>query len=56
MVIPEDTKKDHHPFDGPAKLVEELEKNSEWNLVKLHNFRILKDKPSSTGITIINKR
>ena len=56
MVIPEDIKKDHDPFDGPSKLIEELEKNTEWNLVKLHNFRILKDKPSSTGITIINKR
>lgn len=56
MIISEDTRKDHDPFDGPAKLIEELQKNTEWNLVKLHNFRILKDKPSSTGITIINKR
>lgn len=56
MIISEDTKKDHDPFNGPAKLIEELQKNTEWNLVKLHNFRILKDKPSSTGITIINRK
>jgi len=56
MIISEDIKKDHDPFDGPAKLIEELQKNTEWNLVKLHNFRILKDKPSSTGITIINRK
>ena len=56
LVIPEDIKKDHYPFSGPAKLVEELEKNPEWNLVKLHNFRILRDKPSSTGITLINRK
>lgn len=56
MIISEDTKKDHDRFDGPSKLVAELEKNTEWNLVKLHNFRILKDKPSSTGITIVNRK
>ena len=39
-----------------AKFVRELQENTEWNLVNLFNFRILKDKPSSSGITIINKR
>ena len=56
LIISEDAKKDYHPFDGPAKFVKELQENSEWNLVNLFNFRILKDKPSSTGITIINKK
>lgn len=56
LIISEDAKKDYHRFDGPAKLIAELEKNTEWNLVKLHNFRILRDKPSSTGITIINRK
>ena len=56
LIISEDAKKDYHPFDGPAKFVKELQENPEWNLVNLFNFRILKDKPSSTGITIINKR
>jgi len=56
FIVSEDAKKDHYPFDGPAKFVKELQENPEWNLVNLFNFRILRDKPSSTGITIINKR
>lgn len=56
LIISEDAKKDHYGFDGPAKFVKELEKNTDWNLINLHNFRILSDKPSSTGITIINKK
>jgi hypothetical protein len=56
FIISEDSKKDHHSFDGPAKLVKELQENPQWNLINLHNFRILMDKPSSSGITIINRR
>jgi hypothetical protein len=56
LIVSEDSKKDHHPFDGPSKLVEELQQSPEWNLINLHNFRILMDKPSSSGITIINKK
>lgn len=56
LIISEDMKKDHHSFDGPARFIKELEKNSEWNLVNLFNFRTFIDKPSSSGITIINRR
>ena len=56
LIISEDAKNEHHRFDGPSKLVDELEKNPMYNLVKLHNFGILSNKPSSSGITIINKR
>jgi hypothetical protein len=56
LIISEDSKKDHFRFDGPAKFVKELEKNSDYNLINLHNFRILMDKPSSSGITIINRK
>jgi hypothetical protein len=56
LIVSEDSKKDHYPFDGPSKLVEELQQRPEWNLINLHNFRILMDKPSSSGITIINKK
>jgi hypothetical protein len=56
LIISEDTKKDHHRFDGPSKLVKELQENPEWNLINLFNFRILVDKPSSSGITIINRK
>jgi hypothetical protein len=56
LIVSEDSKKDHHRFDGPSRLVEELQQSSEWNLVNLFNFRILSDKPSSSGITIINRK
>lgn len=56
LIVSEDAKKDFYRFDGPSKLVKELEKNSQWNLINLHNFRILMDKPSSSGITIINRK
>jgi len=56
LIISEDSKNDHHRFDGPAKLVKELELSNEWNLINLHNFRILPSKPSSSGITIVNKK
>ena len=56
LIVSEDAKKNHYRFDGPAKFVKELEKNSDYNLINLHNFRILMDKPSSSGITIINRK
>ncbi len=56
LIVSEDAKKDFHKFDGPSRLVKELEKNNDWNLINLHNFRILMDKPSSSGITIINRK
>jgi hypothetical protein len=56
LIVSEDSKKNHHKFNGPAIFVKELEKNPNYNLINLHNFRILMDKPSSSGITIINKK
>jgi Methyltransferase domain len=56
LIVTEDAKKDFHSFDGPAKLIKELQENNQWNLINLFNFRILPTRPSSTGITIINKR
>jgi hypothetical protein len=56
LIVSEDAKKDHYRFDGPSKLIQELQKNESWNLINLHNFRILVDKPSSSGITIINRK
>jgi hypothetical protein len=56
LIISEDNKKDFHSFDGPSKLVKELEKSKEWNVVNLFNNGIVKDKPSSTGITIVNRK
>ncbi len=56
LLVSEDAKKDHHSFGGPSKFVKELEENPDWNLINLHNFRILMDKPSSSGVTIINRK
>lgn len=56
LIISEDNKKEHHRFDGPSKLIKELEQIGEWNLINLFNFRILPTKPSSSGITIINRK
>jgi len=56
LIISEDTKKNHHKFDGPSKFIKELEKNTSYNLINLFNFSILPTKPSSSGITIINKK
>lgn len=56
LIITEDAKKDHHRFDGPSKFVKELEKNPDYNLINLFNFRILSTKPSSSGLTIVNRK
>jgi hypothetical protein len=56
LIVSEEAKKNHHSFDGPSKLVKELQENPTWNLINLHNFRILMDKPSSSCITIINRK
>ncbi len=55
LIVSEDAKKDFFPFDGPNKLVEELKKNGEWVVMDLFNHGVIKDKPSSTGITIIKR-
>lgn len=56
LIVSEDAKKDHFRFDGPSKFIKELQENPNWNLINLFNFRILPTKPSSSGITIINKK
>jgi hypothetical protein len=56
LIVSEDQRKDYYRFDGPSKLIKELQENPTWNLINLHNFRILVDKPSSSGITIINRK
>jgi hypothetical protein len=56
LIVSEDAKADFHRFDGPSRLVEELKESTEWNLVNLFNFHTFSVKPSSSGITIINKK
>lgn len=56
IVLTENDKKDFQPFDGPAKFLKDLEKNSEWNLVNLKNFRMLEKKVASTGLAILTRK
>lgn len=56
LIISEEAKKDYFKFDGPSKLIKELQQTPEWNLINLFNFRILPNKPSSSGITVINRK
>ncbi len=56
LVVTENSKKDFVPFDGPAKFIKELEKNEEWNLVNLKNFRMFDKKVASTGLAILTRK
>ncbi len=51
LIVSEDAKKDYHSFTGPSKFIEEL--GPEWKLFNFFNEGILKSKPSSTGLTLI---
>ena len=46
---------DHDDWTGPIKFVEEIDTNV-WEKINLFNHGIIKNKPSSTGITIIKKK
>lgn len=56
LIVSEDEKKDYCKFDGPSKLIKEIEKDENWNIINLFNFKKIKTKPSSSGLTIINKK
>ena len=56
LIISEDSKKNWDKFDGPAKLIKELGNNKDWNILNLFNHKILPNKPSSTGITLLNRK
>ena len=56
LIVSEDSKKNWDKFDGPAKLIKELADNKDWNIINLFNHKILPNKPSSTGITLLNKK
>ena len=56
FLVTENAKKDFIPFDGPAKFIKDLEENTEWNLVKLNNFRMFEKKVTTTGITLLTRK
>lgn len=52
LIISDDIEpKDYQPFDGPAKFINDI--GPEWRTFNLFNEGIVKDKPSSTGLTLI---
>ena len=55
LLVSEDAKKDFFPFDGPSKLVKELKDDPNWTVLNLFNHGQLRSKPSSTGLTVIQK-
>ena len=46
---------DHEDWSGPIKFVQEIDE-TKWQKLDLFNHGIVKNKPSSTGITIIRKK
>lgn len=56
FIVTEDAKKDFAPFDGPAKFINDLQKNENWNLVKLNNFRMFEKKATTTGIVLLTRK
>jgi len=41
--------------NGPAKLIKELKDNSEWEIFNFFNNGIFRSRPSSTGLTILQR-
>jgi hypothetical protein len=56
FLVTENAKKDFVPFDGPAQFIKDLEKNVDWNLVKLNNFRMFDKKVTTTGLTLLTRK
>jgi len=56
-IIPDDLgDKTHLDYsNGPSKLIQELKENSDWEIFNFFNNGILKTKPSSTGLTILQR-
>ena len=56
FLVTENAKKDFVPLDEPAHFIKALEKNKDWNLVKLNNFRMFDSKVTTTGITLLTRK
>jgi hypothetical protein len=54
-IVSEDQKKDFYEFSGPSQFVKDFN-NEEWEFFNLFNYGRLKEKPSSSGITILKRK
>ena len=58
LIITKDISDQYHNDDytsGPSKLIKELKYNSEWEIFNFFNNGIFRSKPSSTGLTILQR-
>lgn len=57
LIVTDDVKDngDNDTWNGPSKLIKELKNSSEWEIFNIFNNGILRTKPSSTGLTLIQK-
>lgn len=54
LIVTEEHKKTWDKFDGPSKLIQDLDNS--WEKIKLFNEGKLKTAPSTTGLTIVQKK
>ena len=56
-IITDDIIEDNHQdyANGPSKLITELKENKEWEIFNFFNNGICKSRPSSTGLTILQR-
>ena len=47
---------DHDDWSGPIQFVKELKDSKDWEVFNLFNFGIIKNKPASTGLTLIRRK
>lgn len=53
LIVTEDQKQHYQDFDGPSRLIDELK--GKWNIINLFNSNQLISKPSSTGLTLLQR-
>lgn len=54
LIVSEDNRSTWDTFSGPGKFIRKLD--SSWEVINLFNEGTVKNKPSSTGFTIVQKR
>jgi hypothetical protein len=47
---------DFEDWNGPIQFVKELKENPKWETFDLFNFGIVKNKPASTGLTLVKRK
>ncbi len=45
-----------HSIEGVPKFIQELEKENEWEIFNFFNYGIMRDRPSSSGFTVLRRK